>query len=110
MGGWISPHMLDHREVLATIETRDPAFDWNDFLAGSKLAATYDGKLSGIPYRITTGILIYQKAVLNKAGFAAPPGTFAEFEKVAMALNTPPDRYAFGLMGKQGAGLYPSFA
>jgi ABC-type glycerol-3-phosphate transport system substrate-binding protein len=83
---------------------------WTYFLAGAKRAATYDGKLSGIPYRITTGILIYQKAVLNKAGFAAPPGTFADFEKAALAINTPPDRYAFGLMGKQGAGLYPSFA
>jgi multiple sugar transport system substrate-binding protein len=110
MAGWISPHMLDHREVLATIEKRDPAFDWNDFLAGSKLAATYDGKLSGIPYRITTGILVYQKALLAKAGFAAAPGTFAEFHKAALAVNTPPDRYAFGLMGKQGAGLYPSLA
>jgi len=110
MAGWISPHMLDHHDVLATIDARDPAFDWNDFLAGSKLAATYDGKLSGIPYRITTGILIYQKALLAKAGFAAAPGTFAEFHKTALAVNTPPDRYAFGLMGKQGAGLYPSLA
>ncbi|MBV8505420.1 MAG: extracellular solute-binding protein [Alphaproteobacteria bacterium] len=110
MAGWISPHMLDHHEVLATIEKRDPAFDWNDFLAGSKLAASYDGKLSGIPYRTTTGILVYQKAPLAKAGFAEAPGTFAEFEKAALAVNTPPDRYAFGLMGKQGAGLYPSLA
>ncbi|MBV9375230.1 MAG: extracellular solute-binding protein [Alphaproteobacteria bacterium] len=110
MAGWISPHMVDHHEVLATIEKRDPAFDWNDFLAGSKLAASYDRKLSGIPYRTTTGILVYQKALLAKAGFAAAPGTFAEFHKAALAVNTPPDRYAFGLMGKQGAGLYPSLA
>src|SRR3984893_243288 len=110
MGGWISPHMLEHREVIATIETRDPACDWNDFLAGSKLAASYDGKLSGIPYRITTGILVYQKALLAKAGFAEAPGTFAAFEKAALAVNTPPDRYAVGLMGKQGVGLYSSLA
>ena len=108
--GWISPHMLDHHEVLSRIEARDPAFDWSDFLAGSKLAASYDGKLSGIPYRVTTGILVYQKALLAKAGFAAAPGTFAEFEKAALAVNAPPDRYAVGLMGKQGAGLYSSLA
>src|SRR5580704_14580094 len=35
MGGWIAPHMLDHQEVLATIKSRDPEFDWDDFLAGS---------------------------------------------------------------------------
>src|SRR6201987_756555 len=110
MAGWISPHMLDHQEGLAKIAKRDPGFDWNDFLAGSKLAATYDGKLSGIPYRTTTGILVYQKALLAKAGFATAPGTFAEFHKAALAVNTPPDSYAFGLMGKQGAGLYPSLA
>ena len=109
MAGWISPHMLDHHEVLAKIEARDPGFDWNDFLAGSKLAASYDGRLSGIPYRITTGIMVYQKAPLTKAGFAEAPGTFAEFHKAALAVNAPPDRYAFGLMGKQGAG-YSSLA
>jgi ABC-type glycerol-3-phosphate transport system substrate-binding protein len=100
--------MLDHNEVLARITARDPGFDWNDFLAGSKLAASYDGKLSGIPYRITTGILVYQMALLTKAGFAAAPGTFADFHKAALAVNAPPDRYAFGLMGKQGAGLIPA--
>ena len=100
--------MLDHQEVLARIAARDPEFDWNDFLAGSKLAASYDGKLSGILYRITTGILVYQKALVAKAGFAAAPRTFAEFQKAALAVNAPPDRYAFGLMGKQGPGLYPS--
>src|SRR5246127_682483 len=110
MGGWISPHMLDHQEVLARIAARDPGFDWNDFLAGSKLAASYDGKLSGIPYRVTTGILVYQKELLAKAGFAASPGTFAEFQKAALAINAPPDRYAVGLMGKQGPGLYSSLA
>ena len=110
MAGWISPHMLDHEKVLATIAARDPGFDWNDFLAGSKLAVSYDGKLSGIPYRITTGILVYQKALLSKAGFAEAPSTFAAFEKTALAVNTPPDRYAVGLMGKQGPGLYSSLA
>src|SRR5262249_36756637 len=57
MAGYISPHVLDHEEVVARMIARDPAFDWNDFLTGSRRAATYDGKLSGIPYRITTGIL-----------------------------------------------------
>ena len=78
--------------------------------AGSKLAATYDGKLSGIPYRITTGILHYQKPLLEKAGFSQAPGTFAEFQRVALAVNSPPERYGVGLMGKQGSGLYTSLA
>jgi len=110
MAAWMSPHVLDHQEVLARILARDPAFDWDDFLTGSKRAATYDGKLSGIPYRVTTGVLVYQKEILAKAGLAQAPGTFAEFERAAVAVNTPPDRYAFGVMGKQGANLYTSIA
>jgi ABC-type glycerol-3-phosphate transport system substrate-binding protein len=110
MAGWMSPHLLDHEPLVAKMAARDPAFDWADFLAGSKLAATYDGKLSGIPYRITTGILHYQKPLLEKAGFSQAPGTFAEFQRVALAVNSPPERYGVGLMGKQGSGLYTSLA
>ncbi|MBY0333122.1 MAG: extracellular solute-binding protein [Acetobacteraceae bacterium] len=110
MAGWMSPHVLDHQEVLAKITGRDPGFDWDDFLGGSKRAATYDGKLSGIPYRVTTGILHYQKPILERAGFNKAPQTFAEFERVALAVNTPPERYAVGVMGKQGSGLYSTLA
>jgi multiple sugar transport system substrate-binding protein len=110
MAGWMSPHLLDHEEVVAKLAARDPDFDWGDFLTGSKQAASYDGKLAGIPYRITTGILHYQKALLEQAGFVRAPGTFEEFLKAALAVNTPPDRYAVGIMAKQGSGSYTSFA
>ena len=59
---------------------------------------------SGIPYRITTGILHYQKALLEQAGFAQAPQTFAEFEHAALAVNTPPDRYAVRHHGQAGIG------
>src|SRR5580658_5947121 len=92
MAGWMGQHLLDHNEVVAKIMARDPAFDWDDFLSGGKVAGTYDGKLVGIPYRLTAQILHYQKALLEKAGFADAPGTFAEFEKAALAVNAPPSR------------------
>jgi multiple sugar transport system substrate-binding protein len=110
MAGWMAPHLVDHEEVVAKIGQRDSGFAWDDFLAGSKRAATYDGKLIGIPYRITTGILHYQKALLAQAGFAQAPQTFAEFERAALAVNSPPERYAVGIMGKQGSGTYTSLA
>src|SRR5260221_2418135 len=106
MAGWMSPHLLDHNEVVAKIMARDPSFAWDDVLAGGKVAGTYDGKLVGIPYRLTAQILHYQKELLEKAGFAQAPATFAEFEKAALAVNSPPSRYGFGLMGKQGAGTF----
>ena len=110
MAGWMAPHLVDHEEVVAKIVQRDPAFAWDDFLGGSKRAASYDGKLVGIPYRITTGILHYQKPLLAQAGFAQAPQTFADFERAALAVNAPPDRYAVGIMGKQGSGTYTSLA
>ncbi|WP_187829941.1 extracellular solute-binding protein [Siccirubricoccus phaeus] len=110
MAGWMAPHLVDHEEVVAKIVQRDPTFAWDDFLGGSKRAASYDGKLVGIPYRVTTGILHYQKALLAQAGFAQAPQNFAEFQRAALAVNTPPERYAFGIMGKQGAGSFTSLA
>ncbi len=110
MTGWMAPHMEDHEPLLAQIKARHADFDWNDYLTGTKKAASYEGKLCGLPYRITTGIFHYQKALLEQAGFAKPPETWDEFLKTAVAVNKPPDRYAFGLMGQQGAGLYSSFA
>jgi multiple sugar transport system substrate-binding protein len=110
MAGWISPFMEDHTPLLDQMKVRDPAFDWNDYLTGTKKAGTYDGKLCGIPYRITTGIFHYQRALLEQAGFASPPGTWDELLKVAIALTKPPERYGFGTMGLQGAGLYSGYA
>jgi ABC-type glycerol-3-phosphate transport system substrate-binding protein len=109
MGGWIAPHMADHQELLKTVAQRHPDFDWDDFLTGTKKAASYDGKLAGIPYRITTGILHYQKALLEKAGFSQPPGTYEEFLKTVTAVNTPPDRYGLGIFGRQGAAIFVGF-
>src|SRR4051812_42639878 len=110
MAGWIAPSMEDHEPLLAQIKSRHPEFDWNDYLTGTKKAATYDGKLCGIPYRITTGIFHYQRALLEQAGFSKPPGTWDELLKAALAVNKPPDRYGFGTMGLQGAGLYSGYA
>ena len=102
MTGWMAPHMEDHEPLLAQIKAKHAEFDWNDYLTGTKKAATYDGKLCGLPYRITTGIFHYQKALLEQAGFAKPPENWEQFLKTAQAVNTPPDRYAYGLMGMQG--------
>lgn len=80
-----------------------------DFLSGSKRAATYDGKMVGIPYRVTTGITHYQRALLEQAGISKLPETFNEFEKAAIATNKPPERYGFGISGRQGPAILSSF-
>ncbi|MSP01500.1 MAG: extracellular solute-binding protein [Acetobacteraceae bacterium] len=109
MAGWLSPHFDDHEEYVAKIMARDPAWEWNDFLVGSKKAATYEGKLIGVPYRITTGIMHYQKYLMDAAGIAKLPETFEELQKAAIALNKPPERYGFGISGRQGPAILSSF-
>jgi ABC-type glycerol-3-phosphate transport system substrate-binding protein len=110
MAGFLVNHFDDHEEVAAKIMAKEPDWDWNDFLAGSKKAASYEGKTIGIPYRITTGIMHYQKYLLDQAGITKLPETFEELRKAAIALNNPPDRYGFGLNGRQGPAMYSSFS
>jgi ABC-type glycerol-3-phosphate transport system substrate-binding protein len=110
MAGFLVNHFDDHEEVAAKIMAKEPDWDWNDFLAGSKKAASYEGKTIGIPYRITTGIMHYQKHLMDQAGITKLPETFEELRKAAVALNTPPDRYGFGLNGRQGPAMYSSFS
>ena len=44
----MAPHLLDHEPLLETIAKRDPDFGWDDFLSGSKQAASYDERLIGV--------------------------------------------------------------
>ena len=71
------PHMEDHDNGGAADHREHPDFDWDDFLAGTKKAASYEGKLVGIPYRITTGILHYQKALMEQRRLRQPAGHLA---------------------------------
>ena len=110
--GWLTPHLEDHEKLLAKTEGRHPDFDWNDFLPSIREMATWDGKLSGIPYRVTTGILHYQPALLQQAGIAKPPGTFAELQEAAIACTkagAPAGRYGLGYLARQGPAMLDSW-
>jgi multiple sugar transport system substrate-binding protein len=73
--------------------------------------ATYEGKLSGIPYRVTTGILFYQKKLLEQAGISKVPTNFSELLAAAEATTKlgAPNRFGFGCMGRQGPAMLGSF-
>ncbi len=110
MAGFLAAHFDEHEEVAAKIMARDPSWEWNDFLAGSKKAASYEGKMLGIPYRITTGIMHYQKHLMDAAGITKLPDTWEELRKAVVALNHPPERFGFGLNGRQGPAMMSSFS
>lgn len=110
MAGWVSRHMQDHAKLMQA-SFAAPDFGWNDFLPAVQSMATYQGKLSGIPYRVTTGILMYQKKLLSDAGVTGVPQTFDELLKAAQATTRQglPHRYGFGVMGRQGPAMLGSF-
>jgi multiple sugar transport system substrate-binding protein len=112
MAGWLSPHMSDHEQLLATSAGRHPDFDWDDFLPAVRALSTYDGKLCGIPYRVTMGILHYQKALLAQVGITKAPESFAELQAAAIATTKSgaPDRYGLGYQGRQGPATIDGWA
>ena len=83
--GWLAPHMEDHDKLLAAAASKHPDYDWDDFLPAIKEMASYQGKLLGIPYRVTASILNYQKQLLADAGFDKPPENWAEFQAACIA-------------------------
>jgi multiple sugar transport system substrate-binding protein len=111
MAGWVARHMQDHTELLHKAASKHADFDWADFLPAVQNMATYEGKLSGIPYRVTTGILFYQKKLLDQAGINKVPTNFAELLAAAEATTKQgaPNRFGFGCMGRQGPAMLGSF-
>jgi multiple sugar transport system substrate-binding protein len=110
MAGWVARHMQDHAKLLRDAATKHPDFDWDDFLPAVQNMATYDGKLAGIPYRVTTGVLFYQKPLLMQAGLT-PPTNFAELLAAAQATTRQgaPNRFGLGFMARQGPAMLGSF-
>jgi multiple sugar transport system substrate-binding protein len=108
--GWLAPHMADHAKLLADNAGKHPDFDWDDFMPAVRDMATYQGKLLGIPYRVTTSILNYQKQLLADAGFATPPANWESFLAAAQATTKPPERYGLGIWGRQGPAMLGGFS
>ena len=111
MAGWVTRHMQDHQKLLDAAASRHPDFDWADFLPAVQAMATYDGKLAGIPCRVVADILHYQKPVLEQAGIARPPESFAELLAAAEATTKQglPHRYGVGFIARQGPAILDPF-
>ncbi len=105
--GWLAQHMEDHEKLLASAAARHPDFDWDDFLLAIRDMASYQGKLLGIPYRVTASILNYQKQLLADVGFSKAPENWAEFQAACIATTKAgaPNRYGLGIWGRQGPAL-----
>lgn len=99
--GWLTP--------LETF-TNDPALaDPNLNLEGFfpvllDSFGTWDGVVYGLPFDNYSGLLYYNRCMLEEAGFEGPPATWTQLlEEYAPALNNPEeDVYAFALQSRRG--------
>lgn len=90
----------------------DPFFSEDElqgYLSSAVDAATVDGHLYGIPYRIDSGVLFYRKDLLEKYNFPVPK-TYSEMIDTALAIKSQePDLNGFAASWKNFEGLTCSF-
>jgi multiple sugar transport system substrate-binding protein len=91
--------------------------DWVEehYAAGTVDAATLDGTLYGVPTEVSVYMLVSNMALLEEAGFSAPPATWEELRTIAEAITTRNDQgrvetagFAFA-ESSSGAGLVHPF-
>jgi multiple sugar transport system substrate-binding protein len=68
----------------------------DDYFAGIWDTNVVDGKLWGLPWYVDTRVLFYRQDMLKRAGYSAPPQTWAEWMKAMTAIKriVGPDNYA----------------
>lgn len=82
-----------------------------DIWPGALESVTYQGKLYGMPWLNDVLYLYYNKAMLEKAGFDAPPKTWEELSKMGLAAKEAGVvEYPFIEYFKQEEGLTIAFA
>jgi trehalose/maltose transport system substrate-binding protein len=77
--GVLQPDLIDLKPYLAA-ETSS---------IGPGLASSYvvNGKVVAIPYQNNAGMLVYRADLLREYGYAHPPGTWDELEKMALRIQ-----------------------
>ncbi|MFI5054998.1 MAG: ABC transporter substrate-binding protein [Actinomycetota bacterium] len=74
-----------------TDRVQDPGFNWDDFSAGARAAATVDGQVYGVPALIDNLAIVYNKDLFEAAGVDEPTAdwTWDDFRTAAKALTDP---------------------
>jgi multiple sugar transport system substrate-binding protein len=92
--GWILP-LLDYYP-------KD--YDYDDFLAGRKAVAGYDGTQYFAPFMGGGDLMFYRKDILEAAGIT-PPKTVDEMIEAVEKLQSPPKVYGWSARGRRGSGM-----
>lgn len=63
---------------------------------------TWDGTIYGLPFDNYSGLMYYNRCMLEEAGFDAPPATWDELLNVYGPALTDGDQFAFALQSRRG--------
>lgn len=94
--GWVAPYA--QQDLVLPLD--DVLQDRDDYIPASLAYDTWDGKLWGIPYRIETHGVIFNRGAFTAAGLDPdnPPETWDELVAAAKTLTTG-DQYGFAITG-----------
>lgn len=77
---------------LTELVNKDSAFDKNDIIKSAWERTSYKDKIYGIPFGIGSSEIFYNKDLLAKAGYNAPPETMEELVEMADKLTIKDDK------------------
>ncbi len=97
--GWIMPLIPFYRDPALA----DPNLDLSDFFPILfEPLGTWDQKIYGLPFDNYSGLLYYNRCMLEEAGFDRPPDTWQELKDVYGPALTKNNQYAFALQSAEG--------
>ncbi|MBA3323980.1 MAG: sugar ABC transporter substrate-binding protein [Rhodobacteraceae bacterium] len=96
--GWVLPI----ETFTSNPELADPDLDLDDFFPLTLNAfGGWNGELYGLPFDNYSGLLFYNRCMLEEAGFDKPPATWEELKDVYGPALTKDGKYAFALQSKR---------
>ena len=84
-----APGLMDLTEWV-----QEPDLEWDDFIPGAQTAATFEGKVLGLPALIDNLAVVYNKELFDDAGldYPSPEWTWDDFRAAAKALTDPSEK------------------
>lgn len=97
--GWITPLAPFYNDPALA----DPNLDLDDFFPILlESLGTWDNQIYGLPFDNYSGLLYYNKCMLEEAGFDRPPDTWQELKDIYGPALTKDNQYAFALQSARG--------
>jgi multiple sugar transport system substrate-binding protein len=97
--GWVTPLETFYNDPALT----DPNLNLDGFFPILlESFGTWDGTVYGLPFDNYSGLLYYNRCMLEEAGFDGPPNTWMELKDTYGPALTKDGKYAFALQSRRG--------